>query len=62
MCFVFRSEAQRHQGVGWPLSHSADVSAAAGITQRLLCLAAAAIFGERDCKSASEQGDPHHPP
>ncbi|HCF0050621.1 IS3 family transposase [Pseudomonas aeruginosa] len=52
----------RHRGVGRSLSRSADVPAAAGIPQRLLCLAAAATFGERDGESASEQGDPHHSP
>ncbi|WP_312289540.1 DDE-type integrase/transposase/recombinase [Stutzerimonas nitrititolerans] len=35
---------------------------AAGISQRLLCLAAAITFGERDGRSSSEQRDSHHPP
>ncbi|PRD23096.1 UNVERIFIED_CONTAM: hypothetical protein NCL1_47320 [Trichonephila clavipes] len=43
-----RSEVPRHRGVDRSLSRSTDVPAAAGITQRLLCLAAAATFGERD--------------
>ncbi|HCH7658961.1 TPA: transposase [Pseudomonas aeruginosa] len=57
-----RSEVSRHRGVGRSLSRSADVPAAAGVTQRFLCLAATASLGERDGESASEQGDPHHPP
>lgn len=43
----------RHRGVGWSLSRGANVPAAAGITQRLLCLAAATTFDERDGKSAT---------
>jgi len=57
-----RSEVPHHRGFGRSLSRSTDVSAAASITQRLLCLATASTFGERDGESASEQGDPHHPP
>lgn len=34
----------------------------AGVAQRFLCLATATTFGERDGESASEQGDPNHPP
>lgn len=57
-----RSEVPRHRRVGRSLSRSADVPAAPGIPQRLLCLAEAATFSERDGESASEQVDPHYPP
>lgn len=43
-----RSEISRHRGVGWSLSLSADVPTAAGITQRFLCLAAAASLAQRE--------------
>ncbi|HFK1870691.1 TPA: IS3 family transposase [Pseudomonas aeruginosa] len=42
-----RSEVPRHRGVGRSLSRSADVPAAAGVPQRLLCLAAAAEIANR---------------
>ncbi|NDZ07138.1 transposase [Pseudomonas aeruginosa] len=57
-----RSEVSRHRGVGWSLPRSTDVPVVAGVAQRFLCLATATTFGERDGESASEQGDPNHPP
>lgn len=57
-----RSEVSRHRGADQSLPRSTDVPAAASVTQRFLCLARAASFGERDGQSAPEQENPHHPP